>query len=55
MVIVKMNIYKIFKLPANSTEFSATFAITAGIEPAYSPLTIPSRLYVVITQSTMFV
>lgn len=57
MVIVKMvmNIYKTFKLPANNTEFSATFAIIAGTVPAYNPLTIPSRLNVVMTQSTIFV
>lgn len=37
--------------PANNTEFSATFAATAGMVPAYKPLAIPSLLKVFTRQS----
>uniref|UniRef100_A0A182JKP3 Uncharacterized protein n=1 Tax=Anopheles atroparvus TaxID=41427 RepID=A0A182JKP3_ANOAO len=37
---------------ANNTEFSATFATTAGSVPAYRPRTMPSRLNVCMVQLT---
>lgn len=40
-----------YTLPTNRTEFSDTFAITDGAEPAYHPLTIPSFFKVWIKQS----